>query len=124
MLFHLLHIHYLVLTSYIIYFIYQVKKVIPSNIGDYFTPISLAYWISDVGSWNSVGRYVTLCTDSFTLGEVELLIEVLNKKYNLNCYKCKNKNGYRIIIPSYSIVGLQKLLSMHIPPMMRYKIGL
>ena len=62
------------------------KKVIPSNIGDYLTHISLAFWICDDGSWNSVGRYVTLCTDSFTLKEVELLIEVLNKKFNLlNC---------------------------------------
>ena len=36
------------------------KKVIPSNIGDYLTHISLAFLICDDGSWNRVGRYVTL----------------------------------------------------------------
>ena len=53
-------------------FDFSGKKVIQSNIGDYLTPISLAFWIGDDGSWNSVGPYVTLCTDSFTLEEVEL----------------------------------------------------
>ena len=44
-------------------FYLSVKKVIPSNIGDYLTPVSLAYLISDDCSWNSVGRYVISRTD-------------------------------------------------------------
>ena len=100
------------------------KKIIPSNIGSLLTSVSLAYWIVDDGSWNKIGRYVSLSTDSFKLEEVEFLIEVLNSKFKLNCYKCKNGNGYKIIIPSYSIAILQNLISEHIPSMMRYKIGL
>lgn len=99
------------------------KKVVPSNIGDLLTALSLAYWVADDGSWNKVGRYVTLSTDSFTLEEVELLIAVLNSKFNLRCYKLKSGKGYKIVIPSYSVPILQNLLSPHIPPMMRYKIG-
>ena len=34
------------------------KKVIPNNIGDLLTPLSLAYWIADEGSWNKTQRYV------------------------------------------------------------------
>ncbi len=88
------------------------------------TPLSLGYWIADDGSWNKPGKYTVLCTDSFTLEEVELLIEVLNKKFHLKCYKCRQGIGYRIIIPSYSIPVLQNLLASHMPPMMRHKIGL
>lgn len=103
------------------------KKVIPVNIFDLLTPIrrvGLAYWIADDGSWNKVNKYVTLCTDSFTLVEVQQLIEILNTKFNLRCYKTKSGNNFRIIIPSYSIPTLRELLSSHIPPMMKYKIGL
>lgn len=99
-------------------------KVIQSNICDYITPLSLAYWISDDGSINKIGRYVTISTESFKLEEVEFLIEVLNKKFHLNCYKSKNGNAYKIVIPSYSVATLQKLLSPHMPPMMKHKIGL
>jgi len=106
------------------FFYVSGKKVVPINIFDLLTSVSLSYWIADDGSWNKVGKYVTLCTDSFTLVEVLQLIEVLNKKFNLNCYKVKCGNNFRIIIPSYSIPALQKLLSSHIPPMMKYKIGL
>ena len=75
---------------------------------------------------NKVGRYITLCTDSFSLLEVELLIDVLNKKFNLKCYKIRNKQNYRIIIPAYSITVLHDLFkdTLHFPPMMNYKLGL
>lgn len=99
-------------------------KIIPSNIEELITPVSLGYWIADDGSWNKVNKYLTLCTDSFNLNEVELLIKVLNKKYSLNTYKVKNGLNYRIIIPAYSILLLQELVSNHIPPMFKYKIGL
>jgi LAGLIDADG DNA endonuclease family protein len=77
-----------------------------------------------LGSLNKVSKYITLCTDSYSLAEVENLIEVINKKLDLKCYKLKNNNNYRIIIPAYSISTVHKLLATHIPPMMKYKIGL
>ena len=95
------------------------------------TPLGLAYWIADDGSptpsrrvRNKVSKYITLCTDSYSLVEVENLIEVINTKFNLNCYKLKSSNNYRIIIPAYSISTVHELLATHIPPMMKYKFGL
>src|SRR5258708_33292389 len=97
-------------TSCLVYFneLYDLfyilsKKMVPINILYLLTPLSLAYWIADDGSWNKVGKYVNLCTDSFTLEEILQLIEVLNIKFNLRCYKVNCGNGFRIIIPSYSI---------------------
>lgn len=100
------------------------KKVIPNNIEELLKPISLAYWIADDGSWNKVNKYVSLSTESFKLEEIELLIKVLNKNFNLSSYKSKNGTAYKIIIPSYSISVLQKILLPHMPKMMLHKIGL
>lgn len=100
------------------------KKIVPDNIEELLTPQSLAYWIADDGSWNKVKKYISLSTDSFKIAEVELLIEVLNKNFNLSCYKVKNGTNYKIIIPSYSISTIQKLVLPYIPPMMKHKIGL
>jgi hypothetical protein len=100
------------------------KKIVPLNIGELLTALALAYLICDDGSWNKTYRRVVLCTNSFTLEEVELLIEALNKNFNLRCYKCRQGTGYIIIIPSYSIPRLQSLLAPHMPTMMRHKIGL
>jgi hypothetical protein len=108
-------------------FYLEGKKIIPSNIGDLLTPLGLAYLICDDGSWCKQGRKVILCTESFTLEDVNLLLNVLNDKFNLKCYinkKGTGHNGYRIIIPSYSIPVLQNLLALHMPSMMKHKIGL
>ena len=100
------------------------KKVIPANIGQLLTPLSLCYWIADDGCWNKTNKYVVLCTDSFTKEEVNLLINVLNDKFNLKCYIYKQGGGFRIVIPSYSVPVLQSLLSPIMPSMMKHKIGL
>lgn len=40
------------------------KKIIPTNIADYLTPRSLAFWIMDDGQQVKKGG-VTFCTDSY-----------------------------------------------------------
>lgn len=61
-------------------FYHEGKKVVPSNIGDLFTPLSLAYWICDDGSYCKKSRRVTFNTQSFTIEEVNLLAKILNDK--------------------------------------------
>jgi hypothetical protein len=100
-------------------------KCIPSNIAELLTVRSLAFWLSDDGTFDKLNQVVVLCTDSFTLEEVELLINVLNDKWNLECYKKKTSiSNYRIVIPRRSLPVLQSLLGPIMPPMMRYRIGL
>ena len=108
-----------------VYFIRMVKKIIPSMIGELLTPLGLAYLICDDGTWCKQGRRVILCTESFTLEDVNLLVDVLNNKFHLKCYKNnRGTGGARIIIPSYSVSILQTLLASHMPSMMKHKIGL
>ena len=57
------------------------KKVIPSNIGELLTPLSLAYWICDDGGFCQRDRVVVLNTQEFSLKEVELLVKVLGDKF-------------------------------------------
>lgn len=101
------------------------KKVIPSNTFDLLTPLGLAYWIADDGSFCKKRSIVTLCTESFNLEEVEFLANTLNTKWNLKCYMNKTNNGgIRILIPRKSLPVLQSLLKNIMPSMMAHKIGL
>jgi hypothetical protein len=100
-------------------------KVVASNIGDLVTAKGLAYWIADDGTLDKSTNRVILSTDCFSLEEVTLLVDGLNDKWNLECYKIKMTNGgYRIAIPRRSLPILQSLLGPIMPPMMRHKIGL
>jgi hypothetical protein len=55
-------------------------KRLPSNIYELITPLGLALWIMDDGYWNNK---VYLCTDNFTLDEVNKLIIILESKFAL-----------------------------------------
>lgn len=104
-------------------------KIVPLNILDLLTPIGLAHWIMDDG--HKHGNGITLCTDSFTLIEVELLVSVLRNKFNLeaNYNKRTQKGrhiGWRIYISGKS-ANKEKLISLVKPyfiPSMLYKLGI
>jgi len=100
------------------------NKIVPLNIAELLTPLSLAYWICDDGGFNKRDRVVVISTQSFSKEEVNLLISVLNQKFGLNCTINKNTNGFVIRIPSKSLPILQALLKNIMPGMMVHKIGL
>lgn len=101
----------------------QGKKRVPLNIIDYLTPIGLAFWISDDGTYNKRDNILTLCTDSYTESEVELLMEVLAKKFGLKCRKEKKNSSFRIVIIKSSIDKVRSLVLEHMDPSMHYKLG-
>lgn len=49
-------------------------KIVPLNIGDLLSPRGLAYWFMDDGYF--LGNGYGFCTDSYTLAEVQLLVNV------------------------------------------------
>jgi len=99
------------------------KKIIPLNIGDMFTPLSLAYLVADDGGFCKSTKRIRLSTNSFTLEEVNLLVAILNNRWNLNC-AVYNNNGHVISIPAKSLPVVQTLLSPVMPSVMLHKIGL
>lgn len=99
----------------------------------YFTPLSLAVWIMDDGT-NQNG-HIKLCTDSFTLEDVEWLQYLLLNKYNIHTtlHAAKNRSKdpnlkfklgeYRIYVKAMSMPTLIKLVKPYIIPSMKYKLG-
>lgn len=100
-------------------------KIVPLNIYKLLTPIGLAFWIMDDGTYNKKGKYLVLCTDNFSHKEVLYLIYVLKSKFNLHCRpEIHAKVNTRIAITSYSMDHLRFLVKDHIHPSMSYKLGL
>lgn len=93
------------------------------------TPIGLAHWIM-VDEYKNV-KGIVLCTDSFTLSEVNLLIDVLKLNFVLDA-KLYNRNQkdkplcWRITIKgdSDNAKKLKEIVLPYFVPSMYYKLGL
>jgi len=100
------------------------KKRIHSNLGNFLTPLALAIWISNEGCRVKSGVWISCNT--FTLKEVEFLIEILNKNFCLICnvQNINIPNKYSIYIQKKSIPKLRKIVSPFIHTSMLHKLGL
>lgn len=95
-------------------------KIVPINIEELLTSVSLAYWAMDDG--NKQGKGFHFNTNSYTLEEVELLSKVLLNKFNLNNSIHPHKNGYRIYIKSNSMNQFRLLVLPYFHSSMLYKL--
>jgi len=90
------------------------------------TPLSLAVWWLDDGSLVSDSRQGVLCTDSFSLEEVEILLKYLKVVWNINTSIGKTTGTERFRLWIRSTEELKKLLRIIIPHVfvedMLYKI--
>lgn len=110
-----------------LFIINNKKHIIPDLVDKYVTPVSLAYWfMDDGGKWdynkNSKNKSIVLNTQSFTIQEVQYLIEGLNIKFNLNCSMKFNKNKPIIFIPSEYYNQYYDLIIPFIIPEIMYKL--
>ena len=97
-------------------------KVIPSNIVEFLTPLALAIWIMDDGTFKYPG--VRIATNCFNKQEVELLVKALEIKFNIKSTLHKNNGNYQLYIKKESMSLLKKLVLPYIVPSMFYKLGL
>lgn len=115
-------------TEYHNLFYFNGIKVVLNNIYDLLTPLGLAHWIMQDGSFHKVSKGIVLCTDSFTKEEVLLLLKVLQEKFNLKCtiQKVPNKslNKFIIYINAKSISVLQELTKSYFNSSILDKLGL
>jgi LAGLIDADG DNA endonuclease family len=105
------------------------KKILPANLEVYLTPMAIAYWTMGDGTFDKGrGQRIILCTDSFSLNEVNRLRSILLEKYNINSYVKASKSGqhifHRIAISGDNRIKYQKLISCYILPSLLYRIGL
>lgn len=115
-------------------FYHHGRKHIPSIVTENLTPITLAVWYQDDGSFskNSTSRQAWFCTDSYPFDEVENTAQKLREQYNLNVsvytlkaqgtFKRTRVNYKRICILRSSIADFFDIVRPHIHPCMAYKI--
>ena len=101
-------------------------KIVPLNIKELLTPRGLTYWGMDGGSPDRSG--FILYTNAFTKIEVNLLINVLKQKFDLNCSIHTRidaqKVSYMIYIKSNSWLKFKLLIEPFVIPHFSYKLKL
>lgn len=96
-------------------------KIVPLDLS-LLTPLALAHWVMQDGSrGTSKGLY--LCTDCFTLTDVQRLSQYLNKKYDFKCSIHKAGGNYRIYILAKSVETVKILILPFMHKTMTYKLG-
>lgn len=100
------------------------KKRIHPNVSEFLTPLAITIWISDDGCWVKSG--VRIACNAFSLNEVEVLIGILNKNFDLisNIQSINSHGQYSIYIQKKSIPRLREIVSPFIHNSMLYKLGL
>jgi AAA+ superfamily predicted ATPase len=77
-----------------------------------------------MGDGSKQNEGIHLSVYAFSTSDVELLITALTKRYNLECSLHLTDRGPRIYINKKNMDILRPLVSNHIVPSMKYKIGL
>jgi len=94
------------------------KKIIPNNIYDLLTWRALVHWIEGDGTYSSG---ITIQTQSFTIQEIVLLMNVLRIKFRLDC-SIHVQGSYSVLyIKSKSIKQNLHHMLPYIQPSMLYK---
>jgi len=98
------------------------RKIVPSEIKNNLSPLALAVWIMDDGSYS--GGKIDISTYSFLLPEIRFLQECLRDKFRIEglFYKDRDK-GYRMYFSKQETDKLIRVIRPYIIPSMEYKIG-
>jgi len=99
------------------------KKVLPIQLKDWITDLSLAYWFMDDGAnkWKNKVLALRFCTDSFSELEIDFLINILKEKFALNVTKSISKNKWRLYVGTENYDKLKRLIYPHLIPSMLHK---
>ena len=109
------------------FYINNIKQVPDSLI--LLTPLALAHWITQDGSFHKSSKGIYLCTDNFKPSDTIRLATYLTENFGLKCTTHKAPKGsgeesLRIYISATSLKLVQTLVSKHMHPSFLYKIGL
>ncbi len=98
------------------------RKIIPRKIENDLTPLALAVWIMDDGSYSRGA--ITISTYSFTVAEIKRLCNVIQERYGINFrYHPDRDKGYRMYCSKSQAQKLIQVIAPYFIPSMKYKIG-
>ena len=103
--------------------IFYVKniKIISAKIYNLLNPLALSHMI--MGDGTKLNQGLSLCTESYSVKENLMLLNVLIIRYNFNCTLHKRNNSYRIHIYKKSMPLLRDIVNPYIIQTMEYKIN-
>jgi len=98
------------------------RKIITLEIKKEITPLVLAVWIMDDGSFST--HRIDISTYSFSLPEIKILQKCLRDCFDIkaNYYRDRDK-GYRMYFNQEATKKLIKIIRPYVIPSMMYKIG-
>jgi hypothetical protein len=96
------------------------RKIVPENIAELLTPLSMAIWFMDDGGADYAG--LTFQTHSFALEEVEHLVVTLAERFEVRATIRANKGKWTIYIPASGVGSLRSVIESHMLPELRYKL--
>jgi hypothetical protein len=104
----------------------KTKKIVPTFID--LTPRAIAYWLAGDGHYNKSQGCLIICTDSFTVVEVDLLRQILLTKYSIESTRVlsgsPSKDQYRIRISRLEVAKVRDLIYNHLHSSMKSRVGL
>ena len=107
-----------------LFYKFNLPKSIPKNIDKLLTPLALAVWFMDDGSYKSKNhRAVILNTQGFSEKDINILIESFFKKFGLKANIRIQKDGLQIIIVGQSAQRFYEIVKPYVLPNFHYKFG-
>jgi len=103
-------------------FIVDGIKIVPLDIYELLTEVSLAHWIMCDGSKSSNAGLV-LCTDNFTIPDVVKLMNVLIIKWNIQSSINYSNGKPRIYISRLETLKVRELVKPYMCEHFKYKIN-
>lgn len=97
------------------------KKIVPKNLENFFSPLTIAIWIQEDGCALSSG--LKIATNCFTFEDVEFLCQLFKTKYNIEASPNKDREQWVIYIPKRSMSILAELIKDYVVPSMFYKFN-
>jgi len=107
---------------YYLFYDEEKKKHITKEIIEQLTPLSLAIWFMDDGAKINSGGY-NLFTNGFSKEEQELILPLLQQKFELLITLNRSSKGHSILyISARSAKHFESIISPYIIDFMRYKL--
>lgn len=101
------------------------RKILPSLIRKWLTPMVIAIWFMGDGSIKSKRhKALIINTQGFAKNEILILIDILENKFNVKANLRKQRNLYQILVTGESAKRFSEIIKPYILPSMMYKLGL
>ncbi len=100
------------------------RKIVPKDIANLLTPLSVAIWFMDDGVLGSRGDGYVLNTQNFTDAENAHLKFCLEDKFSLDVSIHADKRWWRLYIRKGSMAQFKKIIEPYMIPSMKYKLQL